>query len=290
MFDRRALAALILGVWIAALGWHARRELFPSAADRLALGFRTLPPGVAYYAVFSGERRAGWGQTEVDTLPGGTGLRVRERLQVELPGLAATGLERSSEEYLDAGLHLDSLTRLSIVASDTSRLEVRVLGDTAVSVRFGGSATDEVLALPGPVTTDAGWRLRLAAAGGGDPGDRFRLDVFDPAAGVSRPVELSVLEVGSISFADSADTDSISGEWLSVREDTVSAWRVGQSAGAVTLEAWVDEDGRLVDGDVPGGYRVERTAFELAFFTRPGAGADVASPDRTDDARSGDPE
>jgi len=30
----------------------------------------------------------------------------------------------------------------------------------------------------------------------------------------------------------------------------------------------VDEDGRLVDGEISGGLRVERTAFELAFVAR----------------------
>jgi len=33
-------------------------------------------------------------------------------------------------------------------------------------------------------------------------------------------------------------------------------------------EGWVDEDGRPVDGETFGDLRLERTAFELAFFAR----------------------
>ena len=149
----------------------------------------------------------------------------------------------------------------------------------------------ETVAIPEPVTTHAGLRLRLAAGGGGEAGERFQVDIFDPAAVVARRVDLTLLEAGSVSFADSADTDSISGAWIAVREDTVQAWRVDLSLGAVSLESWVDEDGRLVDGDIPGGYRVERTAFELAFFSRPGATPPGSPPaGRADTVRTGESE
>jgi hypothetical protein len=71
-----------------------------------------------------------------------------------------------------------------------------------------------------------------------------------------------------VAFSDSADTDSISGVWIAVRKDTVRAWRVRSGQGDAAREGWIDEDGRLVDGDIFGGLRVERTAFELAFFAR----------------------
>ena len=271
MFDRRVLALLILCAWGVALGWHARRVFFPSAVDRLSLGVRTLPPGVAYYAVFRDDRRAGWGQTEIDTLASASGFRVRDRLVIDVPGVAPVALERTHEEFLDAELHLDSLTALSVVGTDSSVTRVRVIGDSVLHVRSDAVDASERMPLPGPVTTQVGWRLRFAAGGGGESGDLFELDVFDAAASVGRSVLLEVLESGPVAFADSADTDSISGAWIPVREDTVRAWRVNQTVGAVVLENWVDEDGRLVDGEIAGGYRVERTAFELAFFTRPGS-------------------
>jgi hypothetical protein len=289
MLNRRVLAFLILSAWVLALGWHARRELIPSAMDRLALGVRTLPPGVAYYAVYRGESRMGWAQTEIDTLPSASGFRIRQRLLVELPGFGPAGFERLGEQFLDAQLHLDSLSHISVVGSDTALIEVHALGDSALHVVADGAPAGEIVAVSGPVTTQAGLRLRLAASDRVNAGDRFRSSVFDPTTAADRTVELSVLEVGSLAYPDSADTDSISGAWIPVREDTVAAWRVELAVGAASLENWVDEDGRLVDGDIPGGYRVERTAFELAFFTRPGA-TTPGSPIPGDTAHTGGPE
>ncbi len=280
MWNRRGLAVLILAAWAVALGWQARRVFFPSGVARLAAGIRTLPPGVAYYAVYRGSLRAGWGQTEIDTLPGGAGFRVRDRVILEIPGLGDAGtVERSTDEYLGGELDLDSLVRLDVSGADTSRLRAVVEGDSVIRVGEVGRP-HEVVRLPGPVTTDVGWRLRLAAAGSAEAGGLYGLDVFDPVLGTHRPLRIEILESSALSFPDSADTDSLSGAWIPVRRDTVRAWKVRQRVGGAALEAWVDEDGRLVDGDIVGGLRVERTAFELAFFTRPGADA----------ARSDDPE
>jgi hypothetical protein len=107
--------------------------------------------------------------------------------------------------------------------------------------------------------------------------------VFDPLTAAVRTLQLDILETSSLTFPDSADTDSISGAWISVSEDTVQAWLVRRRAGDVRQEAWVDEDGRLVDGEIFGGLRVERTAFELAFFNRPGA---IAKPEAVSDSIS----
>jgi len=76
--NRAGLAVLLLAAWIGALGWQVRRVFFPAQAQRLALGVRAIPPGVAYYAVYRDARRVGWGQIDVDTLPAASGFRVRD--------------------------------------------------------------------------------------------------------------------------------------------------------------------------------------------------------------------
>jgi len=269
---RGALAALILVAWVAALGWQARRVFFPAEAQRLALGVTTIPPGVAYYSVFRAGVRAGWGQTEIDTLPSARGFRVRDRVFLDLPGLGSTGRsERSSEEYLDSGLNLDSMVHLSIVDGDTTRLRAVSEGDSVILLFDEQDQTVERVLVGEAVTTQSGWRLRLAAGGQSEPGTTYQVRVFDPLTAAVRALQLDILETSSMAFPDSADTDSISGAWIPVREDTVQAWLVRRRAGDVRQEAWIDEDGRLVDGEIFGGLRVERTAFELAFFTRPGA-------------------
>jgi len=269
---RTGLAVFILIAWVAALGWHARRVFFPAEAERLALGVSTLPPGVAYYAVYRDDLRAGWGQVEIDTLPAASGFFVRDRVILDLPSLGVAGRsERSSEEYLDASLDLDSLTLTSIVGGDTARTRVVSDGDSVVVLFDATGRETGRVPISESLTTSSGWRLRLAADGQVEPGHRYEVKVFDPLAASTRLQEIRVLEAASLAFPDSADTDSISGAWISVREDTVRAWRVRSGNGDVVRETWIDEDGRLVDGEIFGGLRVERTAFELAFFTRPGS-------------------
>ena len=269
---RAGLAVILLAAWVAALGWQAKRVFFPAAAERLALGVRSIPPGVAYYAVFRDDSRAGWAQIEIDTLPGASGFFVRDRVLLDLPSLGVAGRsERASEEFLDSSLNLDSLTFTSIVGDDTASIRVVSDGDSVVrSFDAMGRQTSRV-PIAESVTTSSGWRLRLAAAGQADMGRRYGVVVFDPLAASARSQEIEILEVAALAFPDSADTDSISGAWISVREDTVQAWRVRSGPEDDGRETWIDEDGRLVNGEIFGGLRVERTAFELAFFTRPGS-------------------
>ena len=267
--NRSGLAVVLLVAWIAALGWQARRVFFPAEAQRLALGVRAIPPGVAYYAVYRDAQRAGWGQIEIDTLPAASGFLVRNRILLASPALGVAGRsERTSVEYLDASLNLDSLTHLSVVGDDTARVRAVSRGDSVVLLFDASGGPAERVRIPESVTTDSGWRLRLAAAGEPRAGQRYGVVVFDPLAASARAQEIEILEAASLAFPDSADTDSISGAWIPVREDTVQAWRVRSGSGDAARETWVDEDGRLVDGAIFGGLRVERTAFELAFFTR----------------------
>ncbi len=277
---RGVVAVLFLAAWLGALAWQARRVFFPAEAQRLALGVRSLPPGVAYYAVFRDDTRAGWAQVEVDTLPSASGFRVRDRVQLDLPSLGPAGRsERTSEEYLDASLNLDSMILVSVLGADTVRTTAVSVGDSVVHLSDGLGRQTGTVAISEPVTTPAGWRLRLAAGERAETGDTYQATVFDPLAGGARRQEIRVLQTSSLTFPDSADTDSISGIWIPVREDTVLAWRVRTEAGDTALEGWIDEDGRLVDGEIFGGLRVERTAFELAFFTRPGASAPGSEPE-----------
>lgn len=267
---RAGLAVLLLVAWIAALGWQAKRVFFPAEAQRLALGVRTLPPGVAYYAVYRDAERAGWGQIEIDTLPDASGFRVRDRVLLDLAELGVAGRsERSSDEFLDSSLDLDSLTHTSVVGADTAELRIVSDGDSVMLLYDREGIEIDRVPISGSVTTPSGWRLRLAAADRAEPGQRFDVTVFDPLAASPRRRELEILEAASMAFPDSADTDSISGLWIAVREDTVEAWRVRSGSDEESRELWIDEDGRLVDGEIFGGLRVERTAFELAFFTRP---------------------
>ena len=98
------------------------------------------------------------------------------------------------------------------------------------------------------------------------------LILFDPSTALAHETLLRVGDSELRTWADSADTDPDTDEWIVVRQDTVRAWRIERVAGSLALPVWVDEDGRVLEAEEPGGLRLERTAFELAFFTAPVTG------------------
>jgi len=267
VLSRRDLAGLVLVMWIAAMGWQVRRVYLQPESARLAAAARGIPPGVAYYAILRGEESVGWAQTEVDTLPGASGFRVVERSTVRLPGFGPAGeSETRMESWLDQTLSLRRFEAVEVRSGDTAWIDGVVAGDSLIRLSWtaAGQTRGTAIRLPGPVTTAAGWPLRLAASGAARAGDEYDVKVFDPIAWGLRTMRLIVFEQATRVFADSADLDSIAGRWYLAGEDTVSAWLVGDRGreGAT----WVDEDGRVIEGPVRGGLRKERTAFEIAFF------------------------
>lgn len=275
--SRGAVAWLVVAAWVLALGWNARREHFRPEAERLALGAAMLPPGAAYYALDAGGRGAGMVSVEIDTLPGRAGFYIREQATVRLPGLGEAGeTEIRTDTWLGPGVTLDSLHRRTVRGDDTLHTRANIEGD---SLRWEGGegAAIRPVQEAGAVQTAASWPLRYVAAGGAEAGDIRRLTLLDPATGDLREVDLRTLETGTRVFADSADTDPDTDEWIVAGRDTVQAWRVERidavsgaggapGPGAVRREAWVDEDGRVIEAELAGGLRMRRTAFELAFF------------------------
>jgi hypothetical protein len=281
--NRGVVAWVVVAAWILVLGWNARREHFRPEAERLALGAAMLPPGAAYYALEAGDRGAGMASVEIDTLPGRAGFHIREQYTVRLPGLGDAGeTEIRTDTWLGPGVTLDSLRRRTVRGDDTLHAHARIVGD---SLRWEGREGAAIRPLPaaGAVQTEASWPLRYVAAGGAEVGDVRRLTLLDPATGDLREVDLRTLETGTRVFADSADTDPETDEWIVAGRDTVRAWRVertdaasGAASGAAPgrprppgvarREAWVDEDGRVIEAELAGGLHMRRTAFELAFF------------------------
>lgn len=265
---RRGLYVIaILAIWGATLGWHVKRLYFRPAAELLAEAARTIPPGTAYYVVKRDGQRIGWAQTDVDTLPGQTGFLLRDRLILGtglMPGLDPLRVTMEAtlgQTFTLRGFRLDAqgLPGIREVRGD-------VHGDTVLDLAFRGDgpARNQTIALEEPILVAAAWPLRFAAQREVTLGETFELGVYDPLTGTKRPVTLTVLEERVRTFPDSVAAED--GMWISAREDTVRAWRVEHDVSGIKLEAWVDEDGRLLEASIPGSLRLERTAFELAYF------------------------
>lgn len=257
----------ILAVWVATLGFHVKRLYFRPASEVLADAARTIPPGTSYYVVTREDRRVGWAQSDVDTLPGATGFRLRERLSLErplVPGLEPLRLE------IDATLSPTfSLARFVLRAAGVPgirEVEGEVHGDSTLTLRIRDTATvrEERVPLEEPVVVAAAWPLRFAAEREVKAGSSYELRVYDPLSGQPRPMRITVLAEAVRTFPDSVTAED--GRWITAREDTVRAWHVRHDVSGLAFDAWVDEDGRLLEASLPGGLRLTRTAFELAYF------------------------
>lgn len=267
MTKRGWLAVAILTVWATTLGFHVKRLYFRPYSDLLAAAARTIPPGTAYYAVFRGDRQIGWAQTDVDTLPSATGFLLRDRLIIReplVPGLDPMRLE--SESTLGPTFTLERFSLDAQGIPGIRHVQGEVHGDSTleVTMRGVGETRTERIALDEPVVVAAAWPLRFAARREVETGDRYRLEVFDPLGGGRRAVEITVLGDAVRTFPDSVTARD--GRWIAARLDTVRAWQVEHDVSGLILRAWVDEDGRLLEAALPGGIRLERTAFEFAYF------------------------
>lgn len=266
MSRRGWLAIALLVVWAAALGWHVKRLYLRPSLDLLAEAARTIPPGAAYYAVFRGESRVGWAQNEVDTLPGASGFVVRDRLILREPLLPeAEPLRMEVEARLGPTLSLRAFELEGAGLPGLEWVGGEVHGDTLLELEIGGEApVRSSLRLEGPIYLAGVWPLRLAAESRIEPGDQFRLPIFDPVSASSTTITFTVMAAERKSYPDSVA--AVDGAWVIAREDTVQAWWIEQEIAGIRLRSWIDEDGRLLSAEAPGGIRLERTAFELALF------------------------
>jgi len=267
MPKRAGLAVAIVAIWAGTLGFHVKRLYFRPAAERLAEAARTIPPGTAYYAVFQGDRHIGWAQTDIDTLPQATGFLLEDRLILReplMPGMDPIRLTVGATLGPTFGLQSFHLSAEGM--PEIRQVQGEVRGDSALDLRTRGTgeARSWTVPLDGPIVVAAAWPLRFAAAREVAAGDTFELPVYDPLTGSHRPTRIRVLEQAARSYPDSVI--AVDGRWVTAHEDTVMAWRVEHDVSGLSLEAWVDEDGRLLETYVLGGIRLERTAFEFAYF------------------------
>lgn len=261
--SRRNIARLILVCWIAALGWLAYRQLFIGESARMTAGASRLPPDARYYRVDVGELQVGVINMTWDTLP--TGFRIQEMLALDLP--AAGGMTRHlalSEATTSRALTLQHLRRVYSVLGGGEEQDAQVVSDSLiryqVRLRNAGSGTSA------PIRPDArpSWTLlvpmRLAFSGALSTGGSLEIGALDMERAAIRRTAARVAADSIFIVADSVEADSITGQWRTLRLDTIPAWRVELDGE----RWWVDRLGRLVQRETPFGATIRMAPFDYS--------------------------
>jgi hypothetical protein len=269
MNDRRGLrgrwfGGLILVAWVLLLASHVRREYFAPELQRLAAAALSLNPGTHFYSLTMGGRAVGQATSALDTVP--DGFVLEDYLALELPALGQTGTAVARTRVdLDPSLQMRDFA--FSLDSEVGRFEANgtVRGDTLLDVEIvsqGSRQTVSYRLAEAPVFA-AIVPIRIAMAGDLEVGSRVRVPVFDPSTLSTRPVEVHVLEHDTLVVPDSAVVDP-AGRWQPASFDSVPAWRIAEVFGGVSIESWVDEDGRVLRSESPLGFAMEKTEFELS--------------------------
>lgn len=265
MTGRGVLAGLILAAWGAGLAALAQREVSRSASDRLAETAMRVSPGADYFVLEDAGAHVGFASFTTDTVPDGlqfTEYRVREVMRGD-------SARRDVREVV-ARTSRSLVLRDVVVTAGAPVAIARVADDsTLVVVRDDGHRADTArLAFRAPLLLPALVPLAVALGPAPDVGDTHRWSVFDPVALRVREVEVRVRAESTWTVLDSASFDAGARRWRGARVDTVHAWYVAEDGApsGVTdrVDAWVDEQGRVVAGRSPEGTR-RRAAYELAF-------------------------
>jgi transglutaminase superfamily protein len=284
--NRRTVGVAILLVWFAALGWLAKRELLPTSAAQLAEAALRVGPSGAFYSLTMGDRQIGFASSTVDTLP--AEIRVQSMMVMDIPvrGVVHRATYRSD-------LRLSRALRLQgfevEVEGDIGRFKAlgEIVNDSTLLLQTvtGRDTTRQRLRIDPRVVLEAMLPLRLALSGDLAPGRTYSVRIFDPVLLTERDVTVRIMAESTLVVPDSAAFDSVAGRWAAARYDTLRAFLMEQEAGGVSVRAWFDEQGKVVQWKTPVGFTMERTAYEIAYEnfrrrdTTAYAGVDVGSSD-----------
>jgi transglutaminase-like putative cysteine protease len=142
-----------------------------------------------------------------------------------------------------------------------------IVGDTLLIIDLESAGSRQTVRIPltQPPVLPGLVPLHLALSRQLAVGSSFVFPTFDPLTLGQRDVRVTVVAESTLVVADSADQPEGQTRWIPARWDTVLAWQVVQEMGDMRMEVWIDELGQLVSAVSPVGFRMERTAYEIAY-------------------------
>ncbi len=264
--NRRVAAFSIVLIWLSAAGWFVQRQYLRSSSTLLADAALRIPPGATYFALELGGEQIGFASSQIDTLP--EALRVQEVMLLEIPALGTVQrIEARTAAELSRTLRLRTFE--AVMRQDETRFGARgtVSGDSLLKVELESADGQETMDVPldGPIVLPAMVPLHVAFGAEPEVGNSYTIALFDPLLLRKRDMEVSIVAESTLIVPDSAALDSVTGLWEPARWDTLHAWQITQKMAGLTVTAWIDELGQVVEATSPAGLTMRRTAFEIAF-------------------------
>ena len=233
---------------------------------RLAETARTIGPTASYYTISMGSGAIGYAISTVDTLP--DTIRTQDEMTVDIEALGSVQrTQLVTETRLSRDFRLRSFTASLTSPAGAFRASGTVQGDSVLAMEIvtGANAPQRSrIRLDRPITLSSLLPLELAVGRRLEVGRTYTIRLFDPMLMQAQETEVRILAESTLVVPDSARFDSTAGQWVPARNDTVRAWKVSQQYGGIGIASWVDQQGRVVSATSPVGFRMERTAFELA--------------------------
>jgi hypothetical protein len=243
-----------------------RREYFKPNATRIREAALRVGPGAEFYTISMGGAPIGYASSTVDTTT--EGLGVQDLMVVDIEALGKVQrTELGTDIRLTRGLRVRSFEATLTSPAGTFHARGDVDGDSVltVSIDAGVSRPQTTrLRLKRPIVLSSLVPLQLALGHQLAPGQEYALPVLDPMLMEEREVTVRVIAESTLIVPDSARLDSATHRWVAARQDTLRAWKIGEDYGGVSTESWIDRQGRVVSAVSPVGFRMQRTAFEMA--------------------------
>ena len=265
--SRKTIGLLVLLIWAAGLAFLYNRTTHQTLEQRLTEVGMRVSPETFYYSLHQGDTQVGVAASTVDTSK--TRVIATDMVRGRFPvGNDTLRIEGRSEARFTRGMRLnDFMIRAS---GDLNPFQIRGVmqeGESKtlrITTEHKGERpiTQEAIA-EAPVFVPTVAPLPLLLTREPKIGDTVRVSLFDPMSRGLKTVTLHIEADSLFLIVDSASFDSTANRWVKAHQDSVRGWRITRAGSPLT--AWVDKAGRLVAASEPGGIRMVRTAYELAF-------------------------
>jgi hypothetical protein len=267
--SRRALVAIgVLLLWVAGLGFLARRELFRPRLERLTEAGLRINQYTSFYALRENNQLIGYASSVVDTTT--TEITITDQMIRELTVRRVAGRLREVRASKSAKTRLTRTFKLKDFEwrTNTGALDLRASGRVdGDSLIYSVKTNDKPpvtgsIKLDGPVLVPNLVPHAIALMNDPQVGRKYTLPVFDPSRQAIVQVISRIERDTTFVLSDSAVLDTVTRVWKPIRLAEIKAWYVSSSPGG--FNGWLDETGHIVQTDELDA-RVTRSTIEEAF-------------------------